>query len=54
MFAHFLETMKALDRFYRFEAPDDASSGTVEHRLGYCITEFKTDLPGGGREGDLI
>lgn len=44
MFAHFLETMGALDRLYRFEARDDASNRTVEQRLASCVTVFKTDL----------
>lgn len=44
MFAHFVETIAALDRIHRFEAPTDASSAEVERGVRNCVSDYKAAL----------
>lgn len=46
MFAHFLETLSALEQVHRFEAPTDASPEEVERALKECISEYKRGILG--------
>lgn len=44
MFAHFVETMAALGRVHRFEAPTDASPAEVERGVKTCVSDYKAEL----------
>jgi hypothetical protein len=48
MFAHFLETLVALEQVHRFEAPEDATTGEIERRVKTSISDYKEELLGGG------
>lgn len=44
MFAHFVETLAALDRVHRFEAPSDASPAEIERGVTACVSDYKAEL----------
>lgn len=56
MFAHFLETLEALEQVHRFEAPEQASAEEIERGVKTCISDYKEELlgmePNGGRDTD--
>lgn len=43
MFAHFLESMAALEQCYRFEASSDAPNREVEQEVLTCVRSFKQE-----------
>jgi hypothetical protein len=47
MFAHFLETLAALEQIHRFDAPTDASEEEVERGLKTCLSDYKRELLAG-------
>ena len=44
MFAHFLESLAALGRLHRFDAPTNASATAVERALTTCVSDYKAAL----------
>jgi len=44
MFAHFVETIAALDQIHRFDAPTDASAAEIDRRVKTCVSDYKTEL----------
>lgn len=44
MFAHFVETIAALDQIHRFEAPTDASVEEIERGVKRCLSDYKEEL----------
>lgn len=44
MFAHFVETIAALERIHRFDAPTDATDDEVAEGVKTCLSEYKEAL----------
>lgn len=44
MFAHFLESLAALDQMHRFDAATDAPAAEIERGVKTCISDYKADL----------
>jgi len=44
MFAHFVETIAALDQIHRFEAPTDATTEEIERGVKTCVSDYKAEM----------